>query len=1515
MYTLWIRNTNDSTSEELCIYNDESTFEEYKVEEASLSLEEGSAGSLSLKVPLVNVGYSEFQLFATEIIIRKKGAVYWIGRLLNSSEDFNGSLSLTFEGSYNYMMDTILTQYHSECLPTEWLRYLVDKHNEQRVAVDEYWKIVQIGYVDPNIDTGGNTDFYSNYETALDLVNNVMEGWSMHPVLTYNLCSSVTYKDYSTSPATSVIVNYDKPYWNVTINVYKEYYTNGDRTPTIKFGENLEDYTQENNVEELATVVIPKGAAYDDTEKAEVVASFTTPPQLEQDLPIDGLDYYRTIYRANNGVITLVTEDADMLRRFGVVCKVVEFNDCKNCTELKALGQKYLRDQKWIGTTISINAIDASLLGAPVDEIKIGVGVICYSEPHGLNHIYPCTGIQEDLLDPSATTFTLGIKDDGYLSDSSRKADEELKQLIINERLRESLIRSNVDNDIRESFNDSTIYSGSQMYQALTQSISDGMAYAQEHATDDAKQNALTLLNIFDSEDNPTNKGYVFFRKENRPYSGSKISIDGLKTRIRRYFNVSDDFFNRLKSYMDPTYSNGYMITVILGSNDYETAILVHGDRPTDFGNSNPYIQASGNRQYSWNSSNTYGIKYVNGYSFFSNATTRYQTGGGSGIDWTGSSGSATPLFSSVANTTRPQNFVYPNKATLDRSGEDYTVYVSYNIKDTNGNVYFEKNLYLTDSEFPVTYDDHIYEICISDKFDYMDSSANLWRWNKSGLYYITGGWTDENRQSGYGDESDRLKIAITADGQIVADRITAGRLDAGIVRAGYLCSQDFDPNYDPQDTASFVLDIEHGKLTSKIGTLIFNCTSELDGSIGNNKAGQNNFVYLSNLTTGQQKGDGTGYMEISGQKSNEWLFILGSNFGVDMYGRVFMREGIIGATGGIWNLSFFNDAAVNLQWVDSGTTGVVKLQYKVTFNTTSYRPMGAQVNPSDYYNSSKELLVCRWRLAKYDANNQFEYYTSLFNFSPTPGNGTYEYDWTDFPTPITYTGTAEEAMAYYADTYYKGVFFPVYYRMDDTSQDPDYTQDNHYFELVYFNNVYGAKVVIESTLNGKPQYTAYSNPRYTQVGTDMGAVKIGSGYLYNGSIGANSSFSLSAIDRSATVANYNKSNWRLTVGSRFGVTSDGTLYCYGAILTNVTASGTVAANTVATNNVGGVIVNGTHAISGTIYTYNLNLTINYSYSVDTISIYLKKGTKTDGEGDHPINPEPDSSASSHIPQDNFYGDIQLKLTVKSFFQLAAHPDVTEIPRSYEFTYLKNTTTGWTGTVSPQVFNLGTDDWKAPPSGGDWIFTRCEFTLEMLNERTGEGIRPTWTMASSGINAAGYDATSTTGSFTVQKIDSDNTRPCFNIGNRDLITNGYLGGPLSEDYVSHAYINKIHYNDLDQGSSRLYKTDIVSLTDIYDRLFDELRPVSYMYKNDERKVHHTGFIMEEVGDILRKIGLSPSKFGAYNPNENGLGGSINYIDFIAINTKQIQALKQRVKELEERLYEVEHENSSNTEGN
>ena len=1346
MYTLWIRNTNDSTFEDMCIYNDESTLEEFKIESASLSLEEGSAGSLSLRLPVSNDGYEFFELFATEITVKKQGAVYWMGRLLNSSEDFYANLGLTFEGTYNYLMDTVVQQYHFVGQPSKWARLMLSYHNKDHASAGEFWKVIQPGVINFN-DGSLNEDFYSDYETALDLINNVCEGWKGHPSFRYEQRSYVDCITIVDGVETTERINYDKPYWNLILDISYEYDTSGN-LPTITFGENLEDYTKENNVDELCTVIIPKGKAYDDTETATVVASFgpgQTP--LEYQLPIEGLDYYRTIYRLD-GTIYLVTTDTDMLSRFGLVCKVIEFSDCTDFNQLKSLGQHYLAEQKWIGTTITIKAIDATLLGIEdVTEIKIGKGVKCYSAPHGLDHTYPCTAIEEDLLNPANTTFTLGIKDDKYMSDSSRQADNDLKELIIESRKKENLIKKNTHEAIKNSFKDPTIWTNSELMAAVDEKVRVGVSTAESVATGDAKKNALTLLNIYDSDDNPNNKGYVHFKKTNQDH---------------------------------------------------------------------------------------------------------------------------------------------------------------YSQTDT---------------------DDHIYEICISDTFDY--TTGNVWRWNKTGLYFIERGTYNQNKDSyindpehnpsGYQNETGTLRIGITADGSIVADRISVGKLDAGIIRAGYLTSQDYLVEYggsgNIQD-ANFLLDINNGIMTAKTGTLIFNKSTELDGWQGTEHAGHSSFVYLSNLTTGElatSLGEPTkGWMYVSGQASRDWMMIIGSNFGVDKYGRAFMREGVIGATGGLWNLMFFNDISVNIQWVQR-SENLAELQYRVSINTTGARPVGAQVKAADIYDTAKEQLICRWRLAKYNSNHQLEFFSPLFNLSPPAGNDSYQYEWKYFSTPITYAGTTDQAREYYNDIYYKGVFFPVYYSLDDVTENPDYTQDNHNFILV--SNRTGGDIQITGGTASKPEYTCYSNSRYVPgIMDNYDSVRIGSGYLYCGDIGTDSSFSLNAINRTATVANVLRDDWRFTVGSRCGVTSNGTLYCYGAILNNVTASGTVAARTLDSDIVGGVRINSEHAISGTVYQFNIQLRLSYGYGNDDLYMYLSSAGYDDGEGHHSIMPQPDSSVTGKIPQDQFYDDIKLKITITSHFQVAGQATTDTKVRSYEVTYYKNQTTTWTDAGSqPQYVHLATGvDWKEPPYSG-LIFTHLTGVIEMMNERSGEDVRPTWTMSSSNISTAGYDATSTTGQFTVQKIAADNTRPCTDFGSRDILTNGYLGGPISSDYISHAYISTIHYSNLDQTSSRLYKTDIRNLPDIYDRVFDDLRPVSYMYKNDERKVYHTGFIMEEVGDILTKNGVTPMQFGAYNPNENGIGGALNYIDFIALNTRQIQKLKERIRELEERLDEVErNENSSNT---
>lgn len=66
-------------------------------------------------------------------------------------------------------------------------------------------------------------------------------------------------------------------------------------------------------------------------------------------------------------------------------------------------------------------------------------------------------------------------------------------------------------------------------------------------------------------------------------------------------------------------------------------------------------------------------------------------------------------------------------------------------------------------------------ELCILSDSETLSGAKSLWRWNQGGL-----GHSD----SGYNGP---FSLALTKDGAIVADRITAGTLNAGVIRAGIL--------------------------------------------------------------------------------------------------------------------------------------------------------------------------------------------------------------------------------------------------------------------------------------------------------------------------------------------------------------------------------------------------------------------------------------------------------------------------------------------------------------------------------------------------------------------------------------------------------------------------------------------------------------------------------------------------------------------------------------------------------
>ena len=109
-------------------------------------------------------------------------------------------------------------------------------------------------------------------------------------------------------------------------------------------------------------------------------------------------------------------------------------------------------------------------------------------------------------------------------------------------------------------------------------------------------------------------------------------------------------------------------------------------------------------------------------------------------------------------------------------------------------------------------------------------------------------------------------------------------------------------------------------------------------------------------------------------------------------------------------------------------------------------------------------------------------------------------------------------------------------------------------------------------------------------------------------------------------------------------------------------------------------------------------------------------------------------------------------------------------------------------------------------------------------------------------------------------------------------------------------------------SSRLSKTNIGTFNDKHEILFNSLLPKQFVYKEGARHRLHYGFILDEVGAALQKAGLTTQECAAYClddlSNPNGDGG-LRYGEFIALNTWQIQLLKPRVSDLEQRCATLE----------
>lgn len=1640
MYSIFIRNMTVVNSEELCIYSDETVEDKFKVESASLKLQEGNAGSLTLKMPPINVGYNEIETLATQVIVRKDGAVYWFGRAIEVKIDYDNNKEVLCEGAFNYLMDTIQPPYHASSSISSWITHLIEAHNTTVVAANEPWKQVVVGYIDPNINPTTNTDLYTNYETTLDMIGNACQGWEAHPLFTYQVDSTTKFP-------------------RLVLNFYKTYYLDGDGIPEIIFGENLSDYTKEIKNEDVATVVIPLGKEYTDEEKAAIQQEWTdhpsdptawTEPKPETD--ITDLDWRRTVYSANNQSIYLY-DTQDNLNRYGYNCKTVEFSEAIDYAELKAAGEKYLRDQKWDKLTLTLSGYDLSLLDYNRSPIKMGGLVHCLSKPHGLDYNYPCTAIEENLLDATATTYTLGTADNKYITDSSRQTDQKLRDAVTQAVAREKVIQQNSYNYTNGSVTD--------IYNELEAEIQ-AISFDPSEAVEEAKTNALQLLNIYDEEKNPERKGYVHFVKETADYSSEgRLTFSELKARINKYdadHTNTQNFLNNLENWLaNPVNSSGwtYVICIALGEEDYQTAVTVYqtttsynrsdnhmpylynysskpvftgynanvswisayykrtgsnwrqvsANAATDISKSymsNPqdasfWTETSTNMIYvavhpneaninstAWKfycnvdiyeSSSSNEIKYpatfiqdpasdaltlaqlkqritakvassdnlttfmtrldecitlsesnkaiifvmvklengVEDWNYFKvqlihhdvydgsqnsyNHAFYYNSGGSLACSYSRQGAtdqnttytrvygllevanndnrisisstnsrmtSGTSDYASYINSISSRTWLPPTRQTVD----DITVkcYISTPIAESlnSSTNYIEPNLvsHISNPQ------DHITEIVISDKADYMANDANLWRWNKEGLYYLNGGYNSDTltpnteTHEGYQSVDERLRLALTKDGSIVADRITAGKLDAGIIRAGVIQSQN-------DNGSALQIAMDTGTILAKKARIVFANSREHANNPSLPDQALNEFAYFSNEPLNR-------WMNVSGQTSKDWMLVVGSSFGVDKFGRTFMREGHIGGVGGAFDIKAYNDQPIGPRYgstpIDVGTP----IYYEVSLSSDAYRP-----DPVDPVPSQCKFF---FRLGCYSAPNTITCVTNIEGFVFEAGTTPEEYEFI-FET--------QEAGAY---PYYPGELFPVWYT-EGSSTDYDYEEDGAYYKQQTGVN---PSYVIEITgyydsdqeTPTMPQYKSWTEERISISTQNSGTIHIGTGYLDNGNIGQNQSFFLGGITRSGYVAGQGKDNWKFTVGSNFGVDDNGNVYCVGAVLRSVNASGTISATYANVTGIPRITLYGKTRLDGQPqfikFQWKLLNTGGYTTEGDT-GIFTSKTAFT-------VALDPNyATALGYLPYNPLFRFV---VTAGMDDPWGGH--VPDDPKgNFTFTWNK------LGT-DPQYIIINTVGWNSTPQGTPYIFNgKLNFVANLENDDPNILILQSQTQIKHYYNEGGATDTMyyATGEVLLQIVNSGTYGEAVQI-NEDYFTGTYLGGP--NQHWQKGWVDNLTYTvPSSSTSSKIYKHDIEGLDPRYDKLLDILRPVRFKFNKehyDDGEQYHAGFILEELKENMDIAGIKPEEFGAYDPNPEG-GGGIRYSEFIPLIVDQLQKLKRENEDLKRQLYE------------
>lgn len=325
-----------------------------KLFEPKLSHEINKAGSFIFTVypshPYISMIGKKLKPIIT---IEDESGTIWRGRVLNTEDGFYNQEQCTCEGELAFFNDSIVRTYDYSGGLAGYFELLINQHNDQ-VDEEKQFKVGNVTVTDPN----DYVHFSSNQfpKTLSEIKEKLIDKYGGY--LWFRHESDGVYIDYLED--SDLLCN-----------------------QPVELGKNLIDLTKVVKGQDVATVIIPRGAIIDEE----------TGERVSIESVNDGKDY-------------VVNEEAAEL--FGKIQRVVEFDDVTQPENLLSKAQEYAADYGNLIASMTFTAADLHKAGSSINNFRLFRYVSVHSDVHEIDEKYLIKKIDIDLNDPTYGKLSSG---------------------------------------------------------------------------------------------------------------------------------------------------------------------------------------------------------------------------------------------------------------------------------------------------------------------------------------------------------------------------------------------------------------------------------------------------------------------------------------------------------------------------------------------------------------------------------------------------------------------------------------------------------------------------------------------------------------------------------------------------------------------------------------------------------------------------------------------------------------------------------------------------------------------------------------------------------------------------------------------------------------------------------------------------------------------------------------------------------------------------------------------------